>query len=175
MSINQRLTIPSKYRGPAFRAIESLLREDPVLVSVVKTWRSREGFDTDMQMPAWDMQPMVALSPAPLPNKQASEADNFINFTVNVELYVPGTCYEDIDALWSAIEDAIVKTKPFRSDAVPGQTVASFLCSCLGNGGVQNLRAVAPAFYPVDLKRKDNDAVSQSGLGTLTCWLRRPA
>lgn len=174
-TLKQRLPgLKSKYRGPAFRAVEAILKGDPVLAAQVKTWRSREGNDDDMQVPAWDQMPMVALSPMPLPNTTADEQNNKINLEIAVELFVPGTCFEDIDGLWSAIEDAIVPSNPFRDGTVQG-----FLCDVFGQGyGVVNLRARSPGFYGVKLRDNpnQNDAPNtQSGTGSLTCFFRRPA
>lgn len=170
----QALTIRSKYRGPAFRAIETILREDPVLAEHVKTWRSREGHDEDMQMPGWDMCPLIALSPIPRPNTILGVDESKINFAVSVELFVQGSCVEDILALWEAVEDAVVDDKPFR-----GGKVRDYLCSILslspGPRGVMVLRPQMPAFFDVSLKNKANDPGMQSGIGILTCFLSRPA
>lgn len=166
------LPIRSRYRGPAFRGIEAVLREDPVLASAVKTWRSREGFDTDMQVPAFDMMPLIGLSPVPNPNAMEAIDLTRINFQVSVQMFVPGTCVDDILALWEAVEDAIVRSSPFR-----GETVGQFLCSLLSPGpsGVIRLWPSAPAFFPVDLTRQANDQPYQMGMGTLSAFILRTA
>lgn len=171
------LPIRSRYRGPAFRGIETVLREDPVLASVVKTWRSREGADTDMQMPAWDMMPLIGLSPIPSPNAMEAIDLTRINFQVSVQMFVPGTCVDDILALWEAVEDAIVRSRKFRAGTPHETTVGEYLCSLLspGPGGVVRLWPTAPAFFPVDLARQANDQSCQMGVGTLSAFILRPA
>lgn len=167
-----KLPIKSRYRGPAFRGIEAILREDPVLDSVVKTWRSREGADTDMQMPAFDMMPLIGLSPIPRPSEIFAIDELKVNFAMTVQVFVPGTCVDDMLALWEAVEDAIVRDRPFR-----GETVGKFLCSLLSPGpsGVIRLWPSAPAFFPVDLTNQANDQSYQMGVGTLSAFILRPA
>lgn len=172
--IRQELGIKSKCRGPAFRAIEEILRSDPVLSGVVKTWRSREGTDNDMQPVGYDQLPLVSLSPVPRPNTILGVDENKVNFAVSVELWVQGTCVDDILALWEAIEDAILHGKPFRDT-----TVADYLCNLLGVGrGVWGLRAEAPGFFPVERIGKGQQQVTpdrQGGLGMLLGFFSRPS
>jgi hypothetical protein len=172
-------TLPSRYRGPAFRAIESVLREDPVLSAFVRTWRSREGLAGETSLPvSADQLPLVALSPIPNPSTILGVDETKINFAVKVELAVGGTCAEDIFALWEAVEDAVVGSKPFR-----GGTVQSFLCGVISNttagpAGVNVLRPSAPGFAETSVLRATpagQQPVFQGGVGTLTCFLRRPA
>lgn len=174
MSIKQLTPFVSTLRGPAFRGIQAILQEDSKLALGVKTWSVRQNDPDEMQAPTPDMTPMIALSPMPNPNTTASERDNRVNFVVGVQLFAEGTAFEDIAGMWEAVEAAIVHDKPFRDG-----TVTTFLCNLLGpNYGVMNLRAVAPAFVGVKLGDKSNQGDSpnmQSGLGSLTCFLRTPA
>lgn len=173
-----RLSIRSKYRGPCFRAIETVLREDPVLVDVVKTWKSRQGLDTDAQAPGYDMFPMIALSPVPVDNTVFGVDETKINFMVSVDCFVEGTCVDDAMALWEAVEDAIVDDKPFRS----GMNVRQYLCSVLdssiqGPRGVMLLRPQTPAFSEFRFRPRqgeDEGPVMQRGSGSLVCFLSRP-
>lgn len=181
----QRLPqFPSPYRGKAFRAIESILRSyAPLAGGNIKTWRTMQGNPDDMQPITLGMAPLIGLAATPMPNTPFSEINNKINFVVAVEVYVPGTCFEDIDGVWSAIEDAVSQLRPFQvSDVNPNGTVNSYLCNLFGNSrGVMDLKAIAPAFSFTRLPDANNQANqnevpnSQRGVGSLTCFFRRPA
>lgn len=171
----QLLQIRSHYRGQAFRVIEDILRTDPNLVEI-KTWRSREGNDTDMQMPSLDEMPMVALSPIPQPNTILAVDGTKINFAISVQLFVQGSCVNDILAIWEAIEDAILIDKEYQ-----GVPLRDFLCTALKipdgtTRTIANLRPLVPAFFPVKLDRPDrnNAPEYQAGEGMLVCMINRP-
>lgn len=181
--IKQRLPeFPSRYRGPAFRAIEWILKSyDGLADGKIKTWRSMQGKTDDMQAPTVGMAPLISLSPTPMPNTPFSEISSQINFVVAVEILVPGTCFEDIDGIWTAIEDAVAQLRPFQvSEANPSGTVNSYLCNLFGTGdGVWNLKAMAPAFSNVRLldpssANQNETPNSQRGVGSLTCYMKRP-
>lgn len=169
-----------RYRSRAFRAIETVLREDPVLAGEIKTWRSREGWDDDLQIPGTDMMPMISLSPIPRPNQIMAVDLAKINFVVSVQVFVPGSCFEDIDLIWEHVEDAVVKSKKFRPNTPGQETVQAFLCSVLSPNptGIQALYAEQPAFFPVDLMQIEGQRqrkAYQWGVGTLAGHIRRPA
>jgi hypothetical protein len=171
VSAHQELSIRSKYRGPAFRAIEAVLRADPVLAEVVRTWRSREGEEGELDEPAVDQMPMIALSPLPNPSVIFGTTETKLNFAVLVQL----TCVDDILGLWEAVEDAIRDDRPFR-----GTTVQKFLCSCLTEAegttkGLLPLRPHDPAFSPVNLGNPPRERAYQRGDGTLVAKISRPA
>jgi hypothetical protein len=171
------LDLKADFRTTAFRAVEAILREDPVLAGVVKTWRSREGHDDDLSVPATGMMPLIGLSPLPTPNAVDSIDEIKVRFEVSVQLFVEGTCVDDILNLWGAVEDAVVRTKPFHPE-VPGQEdVGRYLCSIFSPGprGVIRLWASEPAFFPVDLAKPNNNRAYQWGVGKLSSFLLRPA
>jgi hypothetical protein len=166
--------MPMDFREKAFRVIEDVLRTDPVLIEVVKTWKSREGFDTDLNMPAYDMMPLVNLSPVPNPNAIWGVDETRVNFGVLVQVFVPGTCSADILGLWWAIENAIQDDRQYR-----GMRLRDYLCSVLklpdgSTRTIANLRPLAPAFLPVDLTRPNGDPSYQTGSGSLVCFFSRP-
>jgi hypothetical protein len=178
-----KLGLKSQYRAVAFRAIESILRTDPVLTTLPITWRSREGFPDDYPILAPDLFPMIALSPMPVASTLRDEMTTRITFKVAVEVFVQGTCVDDILNLWEAIEDAIQSDRPYIANPNnPGTmlTVQQYLCNIFNpatgyNRGVNRLIPEMPSFFSVDLKNPNNTPEWQSGLGTLTCFLSRPA
>lgn len=173
MSVTQILDIRSRYRGPAFRAIVDILREDPVLSRVVKVWRTQDGSPGEFMPPANGQLPMIAISPIPSPSEMMGIDQTRINFGVRVYLFTEGTCVDDLFALWEAVEDAISTEKPFRNT-----TVHDYLCKVLdpaGPAGVMVLRPSAPAFREIDYQTPPKNVSFLSGRGSLVCFLRRPA
>lgn len=172
---NPRLDIRSRYRGVAFRAIEAVLREDPVLARVVQSWRSLEGLPGEFAPVTASAKPMIALAPIANPSEILGVDQTKINFGVRVFLATEGTCVDDLLALWEAVEDAIAAEKPFR-----GTTVRQHLCQVIhsdpeGPAGVMMLRPVAPAFEEVNYKTPPANLTFLSARGALACFFRRPA
>lgn len=169
----RKLAIKSTYRAQVFRIIETILRRDPVLSGVVRTWRSREGFDTDYDQPAYDMYPMISLSPMPRPNELMSIDELKINFGMSVGVWVQGSCVDDILGLWEAVEDAISINAQFN-----GQPLQQYLCPRIlepdGNTRtIMNLWPMAPAFTEVILGKPGNDVTYQTGTGLLVAKILR--
>lgn len=159
----------------AFRAIETILRSNPTLDANVKTWRSREGFDTDLQVPVAAMMPLVGLSPVPVPVELWGVDELKANFGVSVQVFVPGTCSRDVLGLWGAIRAAVRSTTVMFEGAAGQATVRDFCCNVFGDGrGLINLRPHIPAFLPVDLTRPDGDPAFQMGIGSILCYFAIP-
>lgn len=169
----RKLAIKSVWRAQAFRVIETILRRDAVLSGVVKTWRSREGFDTDYDLPAYDMYPMIALSPQPVPTELMSIDQIKINFSVSVQMFVHGSCVDDILGLWEAVEDAIS-----INAEINGMPMLKYLCPIIKvpdgtTRTIMNLWPMVPAFAEVVLGKTGNDVTYQTGTGRLVCKILR--
>jgi len=176
--ISRRLPqFEAEYRGPAFRAIASIIKSYPYLAQNIKTWRLREGNPNEMQPATVNMFPMISMSPVALPSLRFSEAFAKLQGQINITVWVPGTCFEDISGVWEAVENAIAQLRPYQD----GMTVGNYLCHILaGERGVMNLMATNPAFenvvYP-DSKTPTNQGEtpnSQRGVGSLTYNMLRP-
>lgn len=168
----QILQIRSKYRMPAFRAVVDIAMEDPVLAQHVNTWRSLEGFDTDVGPATVGMMPLLSFSMAPMANVIEAIDLTKVNFVMMVQVFVQGTCLEDTIALWEAIEDAYIRSKPFRDT-----TVGDYLCKVIrpGPSGLIRFWPSGPAIPVVDLNRPNNNPEYQSSVGTLHGFILRPA
>jgi hypothetical protein len=177
---NPQLAIKSSYRGQAFRAIETVLRSYGPLDAVVNTWRSMEGYDTDFQAITTDMMPLVALSPIPYPMVPSGVDMTQIVFGVSVQMWVKGTCIDDLLALWELVEDSILETRK-----IEGITLVQYVCPILKlpdgtTRSISNLRPQAPAFPVVNMRTvttsNGNSQVtpeSIGGDGVLTCKFMR--
>lgn len=127
-------------RAKAFRAIEAILRADPVLSRVVKTWAAWTGDpeDADGMEPVRAMMPMIRLSPLIAPNQPTTVQQKTATVVVRVEPFVAGLDADDLLNLWDAIEGAIGYARPFR-----GMTVDCWLNKEVGS---YNLESTLPGF-----------------------------
>lgn len=109
-------------RMQLFRAVEQVIRDDPTLSKVVKTWRSFEGHPDDWTPPTPDQCPWVRLKYLAAANRPAGSVRSMIPIVIQVEVAVAGSLQNDIVNLWEAIEDSLFTFKPYR-----GTTVKDFL------------------------------------------------
>lgn len=129
-------SFPDGRRMAGFRALEAILREDPVLAANVRTWSTWDGAGNDAMPASPGMCPFLQLSPVMLPNERMGVTADVANVGVRVTLAVAGLVAEDIVDFWDAVEAALVRGKPFR-----GTTVLCFLES----RGVNNIIIQQPA------------------------------
>jgi len=172
----------SVFRGPAFRVIESLLKTWPPLQDMIMTWRSRQGYDDDYQMPSTDMMPLIALSPIPNPDTVFGVDASKLNFAVNVQIYCKGTCVEDLFTIWEQVENAVQADRtvniPNPTDQ-PNWCLFKYLCNVIQvpDGSIRTIAQLRPTsvgFNVIDLSRPNNDPSQQSGMGALICFITRP-
>jgi hypothetical protein len=163
--------LPSRYRGPAFRAVVDIAREDPVLQQYVKSWRVRDGSPEEFNPVTDGELPLIAISPVPRPMTVFSDQDMRLVLQIRFRVFVAGTNVDDLFAVWEAVEDAFVDNKPFRDT-----TVRAYLCGVIDPklpAGIMRLHPEFPAFDDVDVARPPKSRSLQTGAGLLTCFLRR--
>jgi hypothetical protein len=115
--------LPGGQRSKVYRRLVELLKADPTLSSVVKTWMTWE--DEQLQEPVLQTAPAILLSPSIGPMPMAS-ADSFVSdFVVNVGLVIEGRCATDALDLWEAIENAL-----YPPDRGLQQAIQRELSSC---------------------------------------------
>ena len=127
-------------RVQVFRAVERILREDPILGRQVKVWRTWEGRDEDKNELAIDEAPAIRLTPRPSNQTWWSTDAMVCVVEIGVEIRLQGTCYDDLDNLWYAIERAIYPT-----DVALRQKFQSILSNA---GAHVQLAQFQPAFDP---------------------------
>jgi hypothetical protein len=111
-------TFPGGARMRVFRAVEAILKEDPALADRVKTWSSWDGEGGDQMPTASGMLPYLQLSPVVQDTNTWGVEAVAVNFAIRVRIAVPGLVAEDIINYWDAVEDALVRRKPFRDTDV---------------------------------------------------------
>jgi hypothetical protein len=102
----------------AFRAVEEILREDPVLAPRVRTWSTWRGEQVDTMPLVPAMCPYLQMSPVMFPDEPMGEGAHKANFGIRMRLAVDGVVAEDIVNFWSAVRGAVVRRKPFRDTNV---------------------------------------------------------
>ena len=172
--VRPRLDIPSSPETLAFRAIERVLREYGPLDAQVKNWRTREGIDDDLQPPAPGLCPLISLTPEPRPGRLLTNVAATVNFAVAVEIYVAGSCVDDLLNLWGLVVAAANNQREFQ----PGMTVYQYLNCGIPGVQVRGFKVAEPAYTgitPGTSKKDGKAAISmQDGLGVLICTFDRP-
>lgn len=105
-------------RTLAFRAVEDILREDPKLAGYVRTWSTWRGDGNDTMDLVSSMCPYLQLTPVPLPNRPLGEGARTAVLGVNIRVATEGLLANRIMNFWDAVEDALVRAKPFRDTNV---------------------------------------------------------
>lgn len=120
MSVDSRNNggAPAGKRVKAFRAIETILREDDTLKRLINHWSSWNGDRIDTMVPTLDILPMIQLRPRIERNREFTQAHRAAGMGVSIRVMVPGLDADYLINLWDAVEDALVGSKPFRNGNV---------------------------------------------------------
>lgn len=111
--------LPRGKRTQLFRAVEEILRDDPALARVVKTWRSFEGEPGDLDPVVPDECPWVRLRLERRPiGWLPAESYMTVEVSVLIEVAVAGTCQDDLVDLWEAVEAALSVVSRYRGESI---------------------------------------------------------
>lgn len=129
-------------RTMVFRKIESILRNDPTLKRVVKTWRTWEGKTTDVEPLTPIGGPAIRLTPVNGEERFVFPDAQKGQLIVGIEAAVAGTFVDDPTNLWWAIERAIYP---------PDQTARQNIQQALNQAGsTTGLCTFSPPSYQQD-------------------------
>lgn len=109
---NPKLRAPQTARVALFRLIDQQLRADAALRSAVKTFRSWQGEAGDRTEPSLQQAPWLRLSIAGGPVAPWAASTQLGTLAVRVELWVAGSCLDDLDNLWGLVERACYPADP---------------------------------------------------------------
>lgn len=126
-----------------FRTIESILKNDPLLRRVIKTWRTWEGKPTDRAPLTSGDAPYCRLTPRPTPAQWFNESRHLEPLLIQLEIGVLGTLWDNGANIWRAFEMALFP----QSDAQAAASIAGRLVKCGVQGGVISITQPA-----IDLK-----------------------
>jgi hypothetical protein len=151
---------PSPHRE-VFRVLVDTLRADPVLASVVRTWRAYEGRPDDTAELAASQTPCVWLTPQEGADDWYGPSGLIGPLVVLVEVYAPGTDADDILDLWYAIKRAV-----YPADATACLAIHSRLVAAGAEG--HYLAEFTPArFGPVE--GEDANFLAATGMIRVRC------
>lgn len=112
--VGSRLDLPDAEETVAFRAFENVLRTDPVLSRVVKTWSSWRGEPVDLLDPVPAMCPIIKLAFKPAGASWETEGLHKEPLYVGVTAAVAGLDCDQLVNLWAAIRRAVFPADPER-------------------------------------------------------------
>ncbi len=102
-----RLPLPDSAETLALRAVIRVLRSDPTLESVVRSWCVWDGSDADLMDRTKAGYPHVAVTPQPGSTSWAEESQHRSDVVLAIETFVSGTNADDSLNLWGAIRRAL--------------------------------------------------------------------
>jgi hypothetical protein len=113
-----KLAIPDVEETIAFRAVDSILRTDPTLQRVVKTWASWKGETADVFGPTPATCPTIGLAPKPNSSKWEAEGMHAMPFNVVITAAVNGSDVDQLMNFWGHIRRALWPSDPARELAI---------------------------------------------------------
>jgi hypothetical protein len=108
------MSFPKSQRSAGFRALDKVLRTDPVLQREVKLWRSWTGKPDDAADVSLKQCPAVTLFPKTSEGGWASNQEHEANITVDYSIYVKSTNIEDLFDFDTAVVAACYPSDPSR-------------------------------------------------------------
>lgn len=112
-----KLQLPDAPETLAFRTIDRILRADPVLARVVRTWKSWTGDATDNFDPTYATCPFLRIGPSASASSWETEGQHRTPLVVGFQLAVAGTDIDQLINLWGALRSALWPLDPTRGDA----------------------------------------------------------
>jgi hypothetical protein len=125
--------LPTSPRTTLFRAIDNLLRKDPVLSSVIRpgSFRSWSGTQYDSMDFQFSSAPGIRLTPTAGPTDFKYPETMSGDLFINVECLVVGQNVDDLLNLWGAIEAAIYPSDYQRKCEIIQMLQTSYLLSVI--------------------------------------------
>ena len=134
------IDIPMPVQVRAFRGFEQILRSDPVLSQIVRTWVTFRGEAVDMMEPIAELCPYVRLSPLPVTSDWSTEKSHDMPMSIRIFTAVATTNFDEIGKLWAAIHTAVF---PQDDEARRRQSIDALSFNMVGKPTLK-LAAFAP-------------------------------
>lgn len=181
--------LPRGKRSQVFRAVEAILRADPVLAAVVKTWLSFDGSGSagtptpndktpvnSLEPPFPGTCPWIRLSLTPRRIVRADTSTYELPVGIRIEVATAGEVIDDQSDLWEAIMAAMMATKPYLDTTVELYLRTRAVTDTAGNPlpgqGACDWYFEDSAISPVPQKE---DPAMLVGVGALVLTVRVPA
>jgi hypothetical protein len=102
-----QLQIPQSLEAAAFRAIDKVLRNDPVLGPVTRQFISWTDSDDDFYEPSWELCPFLKISPYPAGSAWVTEMQHSADLMLRVQAATKGTDIVNLMNYWALVRGAI--------------------------------------------------------------------
>ncbi len=116
--VGSKIALPKGAETVAFRAFEGVLRSDPVLSRVVKTWSGWRGEPADLLQPCPALCPFIQVAPRPAGASWEAEGLHKAPLYVAIFVAVAGLDVDELLNLWAAIRGAVFPQDPARDELV---------------------------------------------------------
>ena len=113
-----KLELPDCHEVKAFRAIETILRNDPTLKRVTRHFNAWTGAAEDVLGPTFALCPYLQISPAPQPSDWESEGQHKMPMSIALLCCVAGSNRDQLMNYWAVIRRALWPEDPERFAAV---------------------------------------------------------
>jgi hypothetical protein len=118
-----KLSLPDVEETIAFRAVQRILVNDPVLKRVIRTWNTWDGDATDLSQPTPSTCPYLAIAPRPDGSQWEAEGMHSMPFTVGFTVAANGSNVDQITNLWGHVRRALWPRDAARMAVVRGLVV----------------------------------------------------
>lgn len=141
------LNLKDGVRSRLLRAFVAHLKEDPVLSSVVRVWDDYSARAEDFRVIPIENTPAIRFSVSSPASSPTSFNSYSANFSIDMEVIVPGTNQYDMINLWEAIEAAV---HPFfagdkrMKDALQGEKIGIYATHTLSNSSINHQKYSTP-------------------------------
>ena len=102
----------------AYDALVAVLKEDPDLARVIRTWRSWDGGTEDLDPLGVPQMPWLVTTPSTPSIGLATVNDYRVDFPVTIDFAVPGTNVRHLMDTWGTLLQALRFDKPHRDATV---------------------------------------------------------
>lgn len=126
--------MPDGKRSTIFRALIKIVKEYPPLAEEVKLWIEGTNSPADRTPYAIKVLPAVRFRPYTVGIEELAVTRRRYLFGVYVDIFTPGLHFNDFLNVWEAIEDSLVRTRPYGNT-----TVFGYLHGLMGDRGADSL------------------------------------
>ncbi len=112
------LNLPDAPETLVYRAVERVLRNDPVIQAATRTFVAWNGEDADLLEPTYAMCPYLRINPFPTESNWVTEGQHDMPVTVRFQIMVKGTKFDNLANYWHAIRRAFFPIDVEEANAV---------------------------------------------------------
>ena len=157
------LDLPAAEETLAFRAVETILRDDPALKAVTKLFLSWKGEVEDIWKPSVSTCPFLRITPIAGPSRRETEMEHRMPLDIEIMAAVLGSNSDNITNYWACIRRALF---PQNSVAQLNAVLAT-IAAAQAKGAMISRAIITDQGYGVVANAKnDGDRITWSS-GTL--------